>query len=110
MRQNDQAHSQRQAARAIARPAQDMSRVLAGRFFAGFMLITALIALTACTPLPDVDGAIPADERQGSYPELIPAGQITAQAQDNRIAEQDEAAINARIRALRARANWLRTQ
>lgn len=105
MRQNDQAHSQRQAARAIARPSQDMSRPLFG-----FLLITALISVTACTPLPDVDGAIPADERQGSYPELIPAGQITAQAQDNRIAEQDEAAINARIRALRARANWLRSQ
>jgi hypothetical protein len=91
-------------------PSQDTARFIAGRFLAGFVLITALLAFTACTPLPDVEGAIPADERQGNYPELIPAGQITAQAQDNRIAEQDEAAINARIRALRARANWLRTQ
>lgn len=64
--------------------------------------------LAGCTEFPELDRAVPASEQSGTYPPLVPVGTLLAQAEDPQIEPDDEAALDARAAALKARAARLR--
>jgi hypothetical protein len=75
---------------------------------AGIGLGIGLLPLSACTEFPDLDRAVPASERNGPYPKLVPVEGLLAQTEDPRIAEDEDDALAARAAALRARAARLK--
>lgn len=72
--------------------------------------IILVAGLAGCTQFPALERAVPAAEQQGPYPPLVPVPLLLAQAEDPRIATGDDAALQARADALRARARRLQQQ
>lgn len=71
----------------------------------------ALIALgpgAACTPLPERDAASLASARAAGYRALVPAEEITGSVPPVAITPQTAQELDARTRALRARADALK--
>ncbi|WP_439156059.1 hypothetical protein [Yoonia sp.] len=65
-------------------------------------LLPALICLTACTQFPVLEGTISDAARSAPYPRLTPLPALPPES------DMDDAAIQARIAALQARAALLR--
>ena len=77
---------------------------MAGRHIAAL----ALLALSACAEFPDLSARVPPSELNGPYPPLVPVETLLAQTTETRIADDDQAALEARAAALRAKAARLR--
>ncbi len=76
-----------------------------------FMLPGILLAtLCACADFPDLGRTVPEAELGGAYPPLVPVQGLLAQGEQTRIAEGEDAALEARAAALRARAARLRNR
>jgi len=73
--------------------------------FAAFL---AFITLTACADFPVLDGTLTDADRAARYPELVNIAPILAQARGAQNSDADEAAFQARLAALKARAERLR--
>ncbi|AXI44400.1 hypothetical protein C1J02_14235 [Sulfitobacter sp. SK011] len=72
-------------------------------------LSLALLALSACTQFPALDRTITPALENADYPALVPLDPLLASATAGRVdAVQTEAALNARVARLRARAARLR--
>ncbi|MEP1884919.1 MAG: hypothetical protein ABJJ12_07095, partial [Marinomonas sp.] len=66
-------------------------------------------SLAACTQFPALDHTVTAEAEAAEYPTLVPIAQLLASAQvDSTDPVQTTAAIDARLAALRARAERLR--
>jgi hypothetical protein len=72
-------------------------------------LSLALLALSACTQFPALDRTITPALENADYPALVPLDPLLASATVGRVdTVQTEAALNARVARLRARAARLR--
>ncbi|CUH65576.1 hypothetical protein TG4357_01945 [Thalassovita gelatinovora] len=72
---------------------------------------TALIFafyLTGCADFPDLNDQIEPAARQADFPALLPLDPILAANADSQITKDTDKSLQARARALRARANRLR--
>jgi hypothetical protein len=77
------------------------------RSLAVLPLCAALLA--ACTQFPALDDSVSAQTRAAPYPDLVPLERLTSQVPSPRAdASATEAALNARLARLRARAAGLR--
>jgi len=77
----------------------------------GIILAGCSAALTlsaGCAQFPDLDRAVPASAQTGPYPKLVPIEGLLAQTEAPRIEEDEDAALDARAAALRARAARLK--
>lgn len=70
--------------------------------------LALFLALGACSGFPELEGTIPADVENADYPDLVPLEPLLARAAPA-VADPVEtsAALDARVAALRARANAL---
>ncbi len=72
-------------------------------------LVATLVLAGACTQFPELDRTLTPELEAQSYPALVPLAPILASAQSTTVEPaQTNAALDARIAALRARAARLR--
>jgi len=70
---------------------------------------SVLCLVAACTQLPALDSTIPQSAKDADYPKLVPLEGLTAGIPEAQTRAADtQAALEARIGALRARANRLK--
>jgi hypothetical protein len=76
------------------------------------MRLTALpliLTLTACTQFPELDNAVSPSAQDAEFPELVPVQGLLTQAEPQNGKPEDTInTLNARVAALRNRANRLR--
>ncbi|VAW00982.1 hypothetical protein MNBD_ALPHA07-1208 [hydrothermal vent metagenome] len=73
-----------------------------------WLILSLLLATTACTEFPELDAKVDAAARAAPYPDLIPVEEIKAQVSAPRIADTSGSDVNARAARLKARAARLR--
>ncbi|MEP3443111.1 MAG: hypothetical protein ABJN72_16660 [Sulfitobacter sp.] len=79
------------------------------RSFSPVVLLTSFALTGACTQFPELDARITPELEAAQYPKLIPLAPVLAAAQEQRVEPaQENAQIDGRIAALRARAAALR--
>lgn len=79
------------------------------RLFSPLALSASLFVLGACTQFPALDRTITPELEAANYPALVPLGPVLASAEQTGVEPvQANAAIDARVAALRARAARLR--
>ncbi len=67
-----------------------------------------LVGLAACTQFPELDDRVGPLDPRAPFPALVPVEPLVAQAQEVRVEETEQAALQARVAALNARADRLR--
>jgi hypothetical protein len=67
------------------------------------------LGLLGCTPFPEIDAPLPADADRLDYPALIPLDTVEP-SEDELDTQATENALNARVAALRERADALRAR
>jgi len=67
-----------------------------------------VVALAACTDIPELNGTLPPELETAEFPKLVPVEPLLARANDMQITEATADGMAARVSRLRARAARLR--
>lgn len=70
--------------------------------------LAVLAAMAGCTQFPDLDQSVSPEARKGDFPPLVPVEVLRADAPEQLISDTTTTTLEARVAALRYRANRLR--
>jgi hypothetical protein len=77
--------------------------------FARFITLLSLLAITACTQFPQLDGTVAPEIENAAFPELLPLEPILSQTAGGVVDPvREETNLQGRLAGLRGRANRLR--
>lgn len=73
-----------------------------------YLALAFCVSLAACAEFPELDAALSEEARSAPYPILLPVEELNARIDAPRIEPETAAGIEARVAALKARAQRLR--
>ncbi|WP_338548790.1 hypothetical protein [Roseovarius phycicola] len=72
------------------------------------VILCGFIAVAGCTQFPDLNQSVSTEARNGNFPALVPVEVLRADAPAQQVTDTTTTTLEARVAALRSRANRLR--